>query len=214
MNRELTEWELIYTQFNVEGIYGFIKERAEKEKLTHTLEALPFVVKMHEGQFRKGESELPYVIHPLTVAAHALALHIYDDDVVAACLCHDVCEDCFDELGKKIHYDRLPIGRKAKEAVNLVTKNKENGFDENEYYHRIKTNRVAMLVKILDRCHNISKMATGFSKNKVNNYIWETEEFVFPLIDIIEMKYPEYSDIMFLVRYHMLGVMESLKRYL
>jgi len=213
MDRNLTEWELIYSQFNVDGIYSFIEETAKKHNMSQTLAALPYVMKAHAGQLRKGECELPYVIHPLTVAAHALSLQIFEDSLVAACLCHDVCEDCVDERGERIRPGDLPIGEAAKTAVEYVTKNKETIYHENEYYKKIKTDRLAMLVKILDRCHNISKMATGFSRERINAYITETEDYVFPLIDAIENEYPTYKNAMFLVRYHMLAVMESLKRY-
>ncbi|MCR5837890.1 MAG: hypothetical protein K6G88_15435 [Lachnospiraceae bacterium] len=212
-NSDLKEWELEYSQFGVDSIYQYIQDMAVKYNLSQTLEALPYVCRMHEGQYRKGECKLPYSIHPLTVAAHALALHIIDDVVIATSLCHDICEDCKDENGNRISANDLPIGDEAKAAVALLTKKKRKDFVKKEYYDNIQNNQVAMIVKVLDRCHNISKMATGFSKERINGYIAETEQYVFPLIDIIEKNYPEYKEKMFVIRYHMLAVMESLKRY-
>ncbi len=213
MNGNLKEWELEYEQFSIGGIYRYISEKAAASGLSQTLDALPYVCSMHEGQFRKGECELPYIIHPMTVAAHALALQINDDTVIASCLCHDVCEDCKDENGNRISVETLPVGEEAKTAVLLLTKKSGKEFVKKEYYDNIKNNKTALIVKILDRCHNISKMATGFSKERIGEYIAETEEYVFPLIDTVEDRYPEYREKMFIIKYHMLAVMESLKRY-
>jgi (p)ppGpp synthase/HD superfamily hydrolase len=46
----------------------------------------------HEGQVRNGSGGMPYVEHPMTVAAR-LDEHGYRDEVLAAALLHDVVED-------------------------------------------------------------------------------------------------------------------------
>ncbi|HEU5062325.1 MAG TPA: HD domain-containing protein [Solirubrobacterales bacterium] len=46
----------------------------------------------HEGQVRNGSGGMPYVEHPITVAAR-LDEHGYRDEVLAAALLHDVVED-------------------------------------------------------------------------------------------------------------------------
>lgn len=45
----------------------------------------------HQGQTRKG-GQLPYIIHPTSVAM-ILAQHGYEDDLLATALLHDVLED-------------------------------------------------------------------------------------------------------------------------
>ena len=42
-------------------------------------------------------------------------------------------------------------------------------------------------------------------------YIRETEEYVLPLADILKNEFPEYSDISFLIKYHILSVIETIK---
>lgn len=57
----------------------------------------------HAGQTRNGSGGMPYVEHPVTVAAR-LAEHGYRDEVLAAALLHDVVEDSetsLDELREK-----------------------------------------------------------------------------------------------------------------
>lgn len=46
----------------------------------------------HEGQIRNGSGGMPYINHPVTVAAR-LDEHGYRDEVLAAALLHDVAED-------------------------------------------------------------------------------------------------------------------------
>jgi (p)ppGpp synthase/HD superfamily hydrolase len=46
----------------------------------------------HEGQVRNGSGGLPYIEHPLAVAAR-LERHGYGEEVLAAALLHDVVED-------------------------------------------------------------------------------------------------------------------------
>lgn len=53
--------------------------------------AIERAAKLHEGQDRKTD-DLPYIIHPFTVA-WTVAQHTDDEDVVAAALLHDVLED-------------------------------------------------------------------------------------------------------------------------
>ena len=55
-------------------------------------EAVEFATVMHDGQVRKG-SGVPYISHPLAVAAIALQ-HGADEDQAIAALLHDVPEDC------------------------------------------------------------------------------------------------------------------------
>lgn len=54
-------------------------------------EALLFAVQAHDGQTRKG-TDIPYVSHPLAVAALVLE-HGGDEDCAIAGLLHDVIED-------------------------------------------------------------------------------------------------------------------------
>ncbi len=55
-------------------------------------EALAFARAAHAGQVRNGSGGMPYVEHPIAVAA-LLAEHGYGDEVIAAALLHDVIED-------------------------------------------------------------------------------------------------------------------------
>ena len=67
------------------------------------------------------------------------------------------------------------------------------------------------MVKLIDRCNNVSAMATGFSKEKIIEYINETEKYVYPLMQKAKTKYTKYSNQIFLIKYHMTSVVSTLK---
>lgn len=100
--------------------------------------------------------------------------------------------------------------------MRLVTKpeEKRDGWEE-EYYGAIAEDRIATIVKVLDRCNNISLMAGGFSRQKMAQYIAETETYVMPLLDVLKRRYEDGCyNAAFLLKYQMMSEMENLKRLL
>ena len=182
--------------------------------LYQTRRALAFAKKKHSGQFRKvghGDERIPYIYHPLLLTCHALALGLEDDDLLSACLLHDVCEDC------AVRPEELPVSDAAKEAVRLLTKPEnfeKTDKDETAYYDGIAGNRIATMVKLLDRCNNIASRATSFSDEKMSEYIIETQKYIHPLMEKARDDYPQYANQLFLIRYHMNSVLEALRHHM
>ncbi len=182
--------------------------------LYQTQKALAFAKEKHNGQYRKpGHSDepVPYIYHPLLLTCHALALGLEDDDLLSACLLHDVCEDCGVQL------DELPVNDQTREAVRLLTKPanfEKTDLEYKTYYNGIAGNRIALIVKLLDRCNNISSMATSFTDERMAEYIKETQEYIHPLMEKARDEYPEYSNQLFLIRYHMNSVIEALRHHM
>lgn len=189
--------------FHEDRMYTYVKTCATMKGLTQTVEVLPYARELHKGQVRKGKEEVPYIYHPLLMACHALSLGLDDDNLVSAILLHDVCEDC------GVVLEELPVNEEVKTAVGLVTKN--SSTDEDTYYKDIAENYIATMVKLLDRCNNVSTMATGFSREKIIEYINETEMYVYPLLRKAKTKYAKYSNQVFLIKYHMTSVVATLK---
>ncbi len=195
--------------FDETKMYTYIKAYANARKLYQTARVLPYVREKHAGQFRKGPDKVPYVYHPLLIACHAISLGMCDDDLLSAALLHDVCEDC------NVPVEDLPVNDETKEAVALVTKDfeaLENSMEAvEEYYRLISENKIASIVKLLDRCNNISGMAAAFDETKMASYIKETENYIYPLMDKTSDNYPEYANRIFLIKYHMISVIEAIK---
>ena len=182
--------------------------------LYQTKKALAFAREKHNGQYRKpghSDERIPYIYHPLLLTCHALALGLEDDDLLSACLLHDVCEDCGVEISE------LPVNDATREAVRLLTKPENFGKTDPEYrtyYEGIAGNRIALIVKLLDRCNNISSMANSFTDEHMAEYIKETQEYIHPLMKRARDEYPEYSNQLFLIRYHMNSVLETVRHHM
>ncbi len=193
--------------FNAEKMYTYIRGFAAGANMPETTRALGFAREKHTGQFRKSGE--PYIIHPLTMACNALSLGIRDDGIIAATLLHDVCEDCGVGLAE------LPVNETIKNIVRLLTFDIRDGETKEiakiRYYNAIAECREASITKIIDRCHNVSSMAGTFSEEKLRAYIEETRHFVLPLLKKAKARYPEYSDILFALKYHMVSVVDSIE---
>lgn len=196
--------------YDWEHMKTYVKTTARERKMANTLKALNFAVKSHNGQTRK-RSDVPYIYHPLNMACHALAMGIYEDEIIAGILLHDVVEDC----GKTLK--ELPVSKETKEIVRLMTREEydEENRDEvlDEYYHDLGQNAKAALVKCIDRCNNLTNLALAFSRDKMFRYISETERYYPDLIAVIK-GVPEYNDAAWLLKYQMESMLDIYKRLL
>ena len=212
-DRNSYEWELREQLYSEEHMFTRLKTISELSGLKETYKALYYIREQHSGQFRKklkySDAKIPYIVHPLMMACHAHSMRLGDDKLLAVILLHDVCEDC------GIAPDELPFSEEVREAVALLTKEFDRNVskEENEtrYYDAIKRNRLAAMAKVIDRCNNVSTMAGSFNDKKLAGYIDETETYVFPVLSAIKQTWPEYNNAVFLIKYQMLSVLETLK---
>ncbi len=189
-----------------EELYEIINQFALNNDLLYTKKALELSFNAHDGQFRKEGT--PYVIHPLIMARHAIALGIKDDDILSIILLHDVSEDCDITLSSDDFNETI------RESVELLTYRKDTSLSryksKKKYFEKLAENKYAALVKAFDRCNNISSMIRGFSDAKIKRYIKETIDFVYPILDRIEEMWPEYTDCIFDIRYQMDSVISTI----
>ena len=213
LTQETYEWKLRDQLYSEEHMFTRLKTIAELSGLSETYKALYYIREQHGGQYRKklkySDAEIPYIIHPLMMACHAQSMGLNDDQLLAVILLHDVCEDC------GISPEDLPFTPEVRDAVSLLTKKYDKNLSKKEnetrYYNALKMNRLASMAKVIDRCNNISTMAGSFNDKKIAEYIDETETYVFPVLSVIKQTWPEYNNAVFLIKYQMLSVLESLK---
>ena len=195
------------SSFNSEKMYTYIRGFANGAHMTETLKALSYAREKHSGQLRKSGE--PYFVHPLTMACNAISIGIREDTVIATILLHDVCEDC------GVDPALLPVSDTVQHSVELLTFSVMEGetkeIAKNRYYNMIQQDRAATLTKLIDRCHNVSSMAGTFSKEKLKAYIEETRQYVLPLLRKAKSLYPEDSDILFVLKYHITSVVDSIE---
>lgn len=182
----------------------YIKGFAKGRRLHNTVKAISYASMLHEGQKRKSGED--YIEHPMRVCKQLISLGIDDDNILAASLLHDVVEDCNISVAEL----KEEFGADISDCVALLSKlpypakvNKQAMLDN--YYNGIKNSKnvKAMLIKISDRCHNLSTMTGPFTQEKIIDYIYETRTYVYPLCDYVIDNYPEYSDLVYSMKYHM-----------
>ena len=207
----LPPWTLNERIFDENHMFTFLRATANAKNLTQTNSVLSMSRLWHAGQKRKGSGDVPYIIHPLTMACHALAMGLCDDDLLSIVLLHDVVEDC------GILPEELPVNDSVRQGVLLLShsddyKHTVGGMES--YYQGIRQNPMICLIKCLDRCNNLSTMAMGFSREKMATYITDTETWVLPLLKEFKNVTPAWSNAAWLLRYQMVSLMEAIKRLL
>lgn len=173
----------------------FIKGFAYGKEFNNTLNALNAGKMLHDGQTRKSGE--PYFSHPIAVAAYLISQKIHNDDILATSLLHDVLEDC--NITPNALESDYKISRRV--IVNVETLTKIQGISTEVYYNKISANPQCALVKIADRCHNLSTMAGVFTNEKIEKYIIETEKFVLPLCINTRNYFPEYLDQIYIMKH-------------
>ena len=198
--------------FEEKAMYAFVDKYAQEHQLPETRKALSYASELHKDQYRYGEDRVPYIYHPLLMACHLISMGLSEDALLAVCLLHDVCEDC------DVDWQDLPFSEEVRQAVHLLTKPKD--FDvqdesqEEAYFEAIRTNRIASLVKVTDRCNNVSTMPAVFSEEGMYRYLTETQRWILPLLDATEDQWPQYDKAAFLLRYQILSSLTGVKRIL
>ncbi len=98
--------------------------------------------KAHEGQVDKSGKD--YIYHPLTVAS---CMETDEEKIVA--LLHDVVEDSDITINDLVQYG---FSDDVIKAVDVLTKKEGQPYDK--YIEELKTNIIAIKVKIADLTHN------------------------------------------------------------
>ena len=202
--------------FHEENMFTRLKATAQADGLTETYKALSYVREKHLGQYRRrgqySDVDVQYINHPLMMALHAHAMGVREDALLAAILLHDVVEDTDTAL------EDLPFSDEVRRIVDLVTFRMLPGMSKEKskaaYFERIRQDKKASVVKVIDRCNNVSTLAGHFSTAKIVEQIQETETYVLPLLTELKHNAPEYSDLAFLVKYQILSLLEALKNML
>jgi guanosine-3',5'-bis(diphosphate) 3'-pyrophosphohydrolase len=136
-----------------------IEAAAERSPLVHA--ALAKARAAHAGQIRNGSGGMPYVEHPIAVAAR-LEEHGYRDEVLAAALLHDVIEDsetALDEL-------REAFGEEVAGLVGALTDDESiESYRERKAEHRERVaaaDREAMAIYGSDKLTNVTALRGAY----------------------------------------------------
>ena len=138
-----------------------IEAAADRSPLVRA--ALEKAREAHRGQVRNGSGGMPYVEHPIAVAA-LLAEHGYREEVIAAALLHDVVEDSaitLDELGEE-------FGPEVAGLVGALTDDERiESYSERKAEHRERVAAAdgeALAIYASDKLTNSSTIAKTFAE--------------------------------------------------
>ena len=202
--------------------YAFIKGYALGRNLTNTLIALPLARYIHNGQYRKGLTEingvkykLPYILHCLKVCSTLISLNLPFpneelDILFAAALLHDTLEDG----GEKIQdygmefVTEYGLDLRVLEIIKALSKNSGATDEElNVYFNKIKRNKFTLLIKLADRSHNVEDLY-NMSIDKLHKYVKETRTFIYPLVTYGKSVYPEISNALTILKSKIVSLTE------
>ena len=140
------------------------------EKRENVIEkALMFATLAHSGQVRKGEPNIPAIVHPIQVA-QILIEYGTDDNVIAAACLHDVVED----TKYTIEDIKRIFGEDIAHLVDIATeKDKSKSWEERkqEKIETIKEKQLReKLIPIADKISNIENLARIFNKKGFKDF--------------------------------------------
>ena len=155
------------------------------EDISVILDAVQFAADRHGVQLRK--EGLPYITHPITVA-NTLSKKGYGLEFILTALFHDLVEDTettYEEIEQwcEYHLKKTSLHKAIPDAVDILT---TRGKKDQAYFERIRENKIARIVKIVDRYHNLTTMK-GLSEEWQKRYIEETWKYIIPLTEGTEL---------------------------
>jgi len=134
-------------------------------------QAINLASRLHFGQTRKGDSGLPYISHPFSVA-WILSNYTKDEDIIAAGLLHDILEDV-----KGYYYADLAkdFGERVAQIVQGVSEDKDPNVESDDkvtweerkqkYLADLKHDSdEALLVCAADKIHNLQSMINAYQE--------------------------------------------------
>lgn len=169
--------------------------------MPNTLKALALSERLHEGQKRKCGD--PFIIHPLRVASYLISLKVYDDATIAASLLHEVFKHCDIKRDSDDLVSKYGLDPEVLELIRLVSK-PENLSNE-DYYNKLKLNYKALLIKLSNRANTCTRLSV-LNQEERSEYILENREYIYPLCTYGKAYYPEYSDQIVNMKYHISSI--------
>ena len=214
-----TDEEYLYSKS-----YLFIKGFATGRDYQNTLKALPLARLIHNGQYRKGETiidgqtvHLPYIVHCLKVCSTLMSLNFPLTDkeldlLYAGAILHDTLEDGerYFPKGGEEYFTEYGLDKEIANIIKLLSKH--TGADEyelNEYFNEIKKNKIALLIKLADRSHNVEDL---YNMKNIPKYIKETRDYFLnknSLCSYAKAHYPEISNGVTILKSKILSLTEA-----
>lgn len=134
--------------------------------------ALRTSIEAHCDQTRKGQPDLPYIVHPVHVAL-MLAQIGADDETIQAGLLHDVVEDCDGWTLERIEEQ---FGARVRTIVGDLTEEQGRSWEERKeagVEHVAHMLPESATIKAADKLHNLSSLLADLRAAEHPDEIWQ-----------------------------------------
>ena len=145
--------------------------------MTEALKSFELASRYHTGTRKNGADE---ITHQIAIAGMIIQTYenrisqIELENLICIAFLHDIKEDYNVDVSK---HNLEPYVF----AVDILSKTKDISLDE--YFGVISESLDTSIVKAFDRLCNLQTMVGAFSKEKIVEYIKETEQYVYPMIN-------------------------------
>lgn len=187
--------------FSPDKMYLFVQGMVSGANMEESIRALPYMRKMHAGQFRNDGQR--YEVHPLSMACYALSLrgisNCITDTTIAIILLHDVPEEC------KIPVESMPFGGAVKHGVKYMTiADKfpgETKFEQKRRYaNDLLEDLNSVICKGIDMCFNFSTMQGAFLPDRIRKNVVEADLLRMAVLKKAKYKWPEARPLLWVLR--------------
>jgi len=151
--------------------------------------AREFATKAHEGVFRRYGDDVPYITHPQHVAERVAQLNGKTEFMVAAAWLHDVVEDTEHELRDIRHEFGPVVAALVAQLTNPSKQHPDLSRAERKAMdreHIAVASEPALQIKMVDRAHNLSTIATDAEEDFARLYLYESQLLALAMHDAMD----------------------------
>ena len=198
-------------------VINHIVEMVPDESLTDDCSGKPVMKPVIKNVHEKILVHLPYILHSLKVCSTLISLNIplpdEEMDILLTCaILHDTLEDCDEYFpnGGEEYVTTYGFPEEVRDVIQLLSKHEgSTPLELNVYFNAIKKNKIALLVKMADRSHNVEDL---YNMKNIPKYIQETKDYFLvknSMVTYGKQNYPELSNALTVLKSKILSLTEA-----
>ncbi len=198
--------EELITRTSYTNAYYFIKGVAVSKKMINTQKALSLAKKYYKDLKRKSGD--PLIIHSLRVCSYLLSLNISNDEMCAAAILHEIIKRCNLPCNGVEILTKHHLNPKVLDYIRLLANSEHYPLEI--YYNALIEYPEVLLLKLSNRAHTCTTLINS-STDEIKTYVDECEKFLYPLCEYGMKHYPQYSNQIQLMYYHISSICNIVK---
>lgn len=173
----------------------YFRKYFENNKMDYALKSLDLINQYHKGLRRDGQEERSHLFEVLgmVISNYNDRMNIYDlEKLIVVAGLHDLVEDYYGNIKFKDLKDMFPLDMIL--SIKKITKWKtfsKSKRDYDLYHNKIKRDRFSVIIKAIDRIHNLNSCSRVFTIKRKEEYIKETLEYIIPNLKHIRKQFKE-----------------------